>query len=149
MLTHAPCSVAVFGERAEAPPANRTRCVVVGIDGSKAALGALLLAESIARALDSQMVLIHAGDAANRDRADAVLVEATAKLAATNVPAVERVVADNPSAALVGACVRHAPAVLVVGDHGSGGFKRRLLGGTSWAVASRAPCPVVVYRASA
>lgn len=148
LLSHAPCSVMIFDERAEPPPASRVRSVVVGVDGSAASSGAVRLAGDLARPLGATLVVVHAGDPAHPGKADAVLRDVRPLAAPAEVPVEEERLEGAVPECLVAACERHAPALLVIGRHPHGGLKQRLLGGTSWAVASQAPCPVVVSRAS-
>jgi len=151
VLSHAPCSVMIFGEHARSVPAARARAVVVGIDGSPASRRALQLAESIASALTAGLVLVHARDAhttASRDGPRAMLQDGRSSIAAAVAGIEEELVEGDPRDALVAACERHAPALLVVGRRGHGGFKGLLLGSTSRTLANRAPCPVVVFHAS-
>ena len=94
-------------------------------DASAAArLYALGLAQALATPLGAALALVHAYD--------------------EHVP-----FTAEPDEALLAACERHAPALLVVGSRGLGAFGRLLLGSTSRRVAASAPCPVVVARSAA
>ncbi|HEU4974820.1 MAG TPA: universal stress protein [Baekduia sp.] len=160
LLSHAPCSAMVFREGALGVPATRARAVVVGVDGSPGARLALHVAQGLAVPLGAALVLVHAHDlhvpfvsqppAALRDelRADAedVLRRARATIAAPIDSVVEEIHDGRAREALVSACEQHAPALLVVGCRGRGGFEGLMLGSTSRWVAGHAPCPVVVAR---
>ena len=163
VLPHAPCSVMVFREDERSTPAAHARAVVVGIDGSDSSRHALELAQALAVPLGAALVLVHAYNPhvpfvseptqALRDlvrrHAATVLDEAREMVAAPLGIIEEELVEGLAPDELVAACERHAPALLVVGSRGLGGFKELLLGSTSrWAV-NHAPCPVLVARGSA
>lgn len=160
VLAHAPCSVMVFRDDSRSAPAAHARTVVVGMDGSASSRRALELAQALAAPLGAALVLVHAYDphvpfvseptGAMRDElrrhAAAVLHEARQTVAAPLEVIEEAVAEGRAREQLVAACERHAPALLVVGSRGLGGFKTLLLGSTSrWAV-HHAPCPVLVAR---
>lgn len=163
VLTHAPCSVMVFREDERSAPAAHARTVVVGVDGSDASRHALELAQVLAAPLAAALVLVHAYDprvpfaieppGAMRDElrrhAATVMHDARKTVAAPLDVIEEEVVEGRARDALVAACERHAPALLVVGSRGLGGFKELLLGSTSRWVVAHAPCPVLVARRSA
>jgi nucleotide-binding universal stress UspA family protein len=163
VLAHAPCSVMVFREDERSAPAAHARAVVVGIDGSDSSRHALELAEALAVPLGAALVLVHACDPhvpyvseptdamrnALRRHAATVLHDARESVAAPLDVVEQEVVEGRAREALVAAGERHAPALLVVGSRGLGGFKELLLGSTSRWVADHAPCPVLVARRSA
>ena len=163
VLAHAPCSVMVFRENERSAPAAHARTVVVGIDGSASSRHALEVAQALAAPLGAALVLVHAYDPhvpfvseptrAMRDglrrHAAAVLHEARKTVAAPLEVIEEETVEGRARDELVAACERHAPALLVVGSRGLGGFKELLLGSTSRWVVNHAPCPVLVARRSA
>jgi nucleotide-binding universal stress UspA family protein len=157
-LSHAPCSVMLFPEGGSQPAAH-ARTVVVGVDGSPSSRHALELA-SRAVPLAAALVLVHAYDehvpyvsepteatrAEFRRHASAIVHQARATGTAPLDVVQEEVVPGSAWRALVEACERHAPALLVVGSRGLGGFKELVLGSTSRWVANCAPCPVLVAR---
>lgn len=163
VLAHAPCSVMVFRDDERSAPAAHARSVVVGIDGSASSARALELAQTLAVPLGAALVLVHAYDpsvpfvseptAAMRDElrrhAATVLHDARKTVAAPLEVIEEEVVEGRARDELVAACARHAPALLVVGSRGLGGFKELLLGSTSTCVVNHAACPVLVARRSA
>ncbi|MFP3900681.1 MAG: universal stress protein [Acidimicrobiia bacterium] len=158
-LEHAPCPVAVVRPldqgRQGAPPR-----VVVGVDGSEAARGALAWALDEARARGAALDVVHAWDlplighlgalafdpVMFRDVGHEVLDEAisAAEARAAGV-GVHRLLARGPAARVLIERGRRAD-LLVVGARGLGGFAGLLLGSVSHRVATGAPCPVVVVR---
>jgi nucleotide-binding universal stress UspA family protein len=159
VVRHAPCSVMLFRPDAVAP-AQQARNVVVGVDGSEASGYALVVAQALAAALGARLVLVHAYDARVphageppepvraiiRGHGAEVLHEARSRVVAPLDEVAEDLVEGRPREVLVAAAAEHAPALLVVGDRGRGGFAGLQLGGTARWVASSAPCPVVVAR---
>jgi nucleotide-binding universal stress UspA family protein len=132
--------------------------VVVGVDGSTHAGRALALAVEEAARRGATLVAVTTwpppsyfpgvgygtvppSPAELERHARATLDEALAGL--DEPAAVERVVTEGPAwRALVDAAA--GADLLVVGSRGRGGFSGLLLGSTSHAVVTHAPCPVVV-----
>lgn len=139
--------------------------VVVGVDGSKCAHDALLVAIEEARyrgatlrvvAAWSVPVMMYAGgymagiDPSTFERA--AEAEAAGAVGEVRRTAPELEVRgdasnDSPAAALVEAS--KDAALLVVGSRGLGGFERLLLGSVSQQVAQHARCPVLIVHARA
>jgi nucleotide-binding universal stress UspA family protein len=159
VLSHARCSVMLFREHEPSAPAAHARSVVVGIDGSPSSMYALELAQAFAIALAAQLVLVHAyrphipvavmitggTDELLRNHGHDLL-DAARQAVTASVDIQQELVKGNARDALIAVCERHAPALLVVGDRGLGGFRELLLGSTSRDVANHAPCPVLVAR---
>ena len=160
LLTHAPCSVMIFGEGDRLSPADLVQSVVVGIDGSPSSAYALQLGQALSEPLGARLVLAHAYDplfwfktsptTGMRDelrRHGRTLLDA-ARSALTVPPdrIDERLVEGNARSELATVCDELAPALLVVGSRGLGGFKAMLVGSTSRSLADSAPCPVLVAR---
>ncbi|MEV7808098.1 universal stress protein [Microbispora sp. NPDC088329] len=136
--------------------------IVVGVDGSHAGMEAacwaareaglrgvpLRIANAIpAWACSSARQGRHAGVAAwMRDGAAAVLGAAAERVhaEAPRVPVDTAILAGDPRPALVEAAMD--ADLLVLGNHGLGGFRGLLLGSVAYGVAGRAPCDVVVVR---
>jgi len=75
--------------------------------------------------------------------------DATRKLLGPRWPHAQVVeIAKAPAEAILDAAKRHDASVIVLGWRGHGAFERLLAGSVSRAVASRAPCPVLVARAA-
>lgn len=161
VLTHAPCSVMVFPDTERSGPATQAGAIVVGVDGSPSSRHALELAQALAVPLGATLVLVHAynphipfavmttegiHDLLRRHGHE--LLEAARDVLIAPGDVVSEVVEGPARDALVAACERHGPALLVVGSRGIGGFKELLLGSTSRWVVNHAPCPVLVTRRS-
>ncbi|MGX4688454.1 universal stress protein [Streptomyces sp. JNUCC 63] len=139
-----------------------TRSVVVGIDGSRESLAAGEWAAEEAGLRGLPLRLVHAAaapvpesDSAElpvvlswRQRGEDALRRAEADLAARHpqVTTSDVQVADSAAAALLSASP--TAGLLVVGARGEGGFDGLAVGSTALAVASAAPCPVVVVPGS-
>lgn len=140
--------------------------VVVGIDGSDAAVAALRWAHEEARLRNADLEVVHAwclpyvGDYAGMSATQAQtrlfrkaadhLMSSTLDLTlgdATDVNVVPVVVEGTPAAALLDAA-RQAD-LLVVGSRGRGGFAGLLLGSVSQQCVHHASCPVVVVHPAA
>ncbi|TQS26735.1 universal stress protein [Microbispora sp. KK1-11] len=136
--------------------------IVVGVDGSHAGMEAACWA---AREADLRGVPLHIANAIPawacstarqgpytsvaawmRDGAAAVLGAAAERVRAEapRVPVDTAILAGDPRSALVEAAVD--ADLLVLGNHGLGGFRGLLLGSVAYGVAGRAPCDVVVVR---
>ncbi|GAB3050197.1 universal stress protein [Intrasporangium mesophilum] len=166
VAAHSNCDVAVV------PPGDLVlpgpdRPVVVGADGSQAALRAALRAAEIASRWGAPLLVVRAwqlpsltgwagsagGVAAEPDEiafyesAARESVDSTAAAVQESFPDVTvqtRVVEAHPVVGLLDAA-EHA-GLLVVGTRGLGGFKRLLLGSVSRAVIHYAETPVIVVR---
>lgn len=120
--------------------------VIVGIDGSSAARGAMFWAAAEATRCEAELVLVHAGDVMAHDAPTeygrSLLVEAQAALfeAGWGGPLSTRIEDVDPLQLLV-ECSRTARLV-VVGAKGAGGTSSGLLGRTAHRVAAYAHCPV-------
>ena len=157
VLHHATCPVAVVRVGAEDGD-GRGGPVVVGIDGSASAGGALRWAIAEARVRDVPLLAVHAwqpafvgGDAflpvpAESDAMDesaAHLLERS--LAAEDTSGVTvRTVQECSGAATALLDAATEASLVVVGSRGQGGFAGLLLGSVSQHVARHAPCPTVV-----
>lgn len=128
--------------------------VVVGIDGSEAALGAARWAADVAAKSAAPLVLLHAvprldwhfttdAPAVSPDGADAVLAaaEAAVRAAHSDVEVQTTVVKESVTAALQEAS-DDARLVVV----GAGSDERRILGGHAIRIAHGASCPVLAWR---
>ena len=130
--------------------------VVVGVDGSTAALRAALWAVDEAVSRDIALRLVHALDADDSeslDRADSARTFATAERAVRRViAAVEatdkpvKIEVDITKGPPVGTLVRasRSAAMVCVGAVGSDHFQPDRVGSTAAAVATSAQCPVAV-----
>ncbi|WP_344323136.1 universal stress protein [Streptomyces macrosporus] len=126
--------------------------LVVGVDGSEAALRAVDWAADAAVRHGMPLRLLHASTewtddwAEEEPRPDDVVAGAAerARQHAPDVRLTTDVLAEEPADALAHAG-RNA-FVLVVGARGRGGIAGLLLGSVSLSVAGRADCPVVVVR---
>ncbi|KAA9373921.1 universal stress protein [Microbispora cellulosiformans] len=136
--------------------------IVVGVDGSHAALEAAAWAAREAglrgvplRVANAIPAWAASGTAQGRyakiaawmrDGADDVLTTAVGRVRAEapEVPVDTAILAGDPRPALIEASM--GADLLVVGNHGLGGFRGLLLGSVAHGVAGRAPCDVVVVR---
>lgn len=157
VVEHAPCSVMVFREGDPASPAH-LRSVLVGLDGSRGCMDALSIAQELAAALEARLVLCAAyptgvafapptSELRGELRAHARSVVDAARRTVPGKPEIiEELGEGRARDVLLRACEHHAPAELVLGSRGLGGFTRLLLGSTSRWLANHAPCPVLIAR---
>ena len=145
---------------------TRPEIVLVGVDGSAASLHALDWATAYAQRVGWSLHMVCSyslpsftaasldggyaalDDTAIQEGARAVLAEAQARVADTDVPATATVATGDAAGVLVEMSKDHGLAV--VGTRGRGGFTERLLGTVSSALPAHSHCPTVVvpYRAS-
>lgn len=132
--------------------------IVVGVDGSEGALGALRWAAAEAERWEASVVAVQAWEftpliVATEAPIDlAELRRETAQLLDEHVRATfgdreatveRRVVEELPARAILDAADEGAD-LIVMGSRGRGGLKGLLLGSVSQKVVHHAPCPVVV-----
>jgi len=133
--------------------------VVVGIDGSDAAINAAKWAVTEAISRDIPLRLIHAipkrkaDEPAGEESLDIEYGETALRAACAALHAMGEevkietdIVHGSPDSALI-AESRHA-AIICVGSVGIGRFARKVLGSTADAVAHKAHCPVAIIRTS-
>ncbi|MER7168065.1 universal stress protein [Micromonospora sp. NPDC000207] len=135
--------------------------VIVGLDGSDPALGAVRYAADEATRRDTGLVLLHVrSDDSDREApdeveqgaagwvdADELLTRAVATVRAEHpdLPVEQRTLrAEKPASALVQASGE--ATLFVVGSRGRGGFTGLLLGSVSQALVQHSHCPVLVFR---
>ncbi|HEY8546569.1 MAG TPA: universal stress protein [Acidimicrobiales bacterium] len=154
VLHHATSPVAVVRER---PGGERHGRIVVGVDGSERAQGAVQWAIAEARLRGATLEVVHAWQlpvatglyagtpiypSGAEELARQVLDEAIEQEDTDGV-AVERHLACAPASRALLVAAERADLV-VVGSRGLGGFKGLLLGSVSRQLAHHATCPVVV-----
>ncbi|MBI3723660.1 universal stress protein [bacterium] len=128
--------------------------VVVALDGSEAAEGALPIAAGLARGFGSELILVHVEEVEALDSLVAVAQEhrktektferARRSLADARVRTVVR--SGVPHAELLDSILETAPGLVVLTTHGRTGLARIALGSVAEAVIRGAPCPVLVKR---
>ena len=146
--------------------------VIIGTDGSDAAVAACVAGLAIVGEADSVTVVSvvdgidpglmndgggHAGASMTPDQYDAARTEGLAAgrdavertAAALGVESAETLVLEgSPGRALCDYAASARADVIVIGTRGRGGIKRALLGSVSDYIVRNAPCPVVVTTAA-
>jgi nucleotide-binding universal stress UspA family protein len=134
------------------------RPVVVGVDGSQAALDAALWAVDEAIDRETPLRLVHATGIrrlpsvpADVYRPELHYGEAALRAASSAVTAIDKTVKleteilwDSPTAALL--AESRSAAMMCLGTAGIGWVARRVLGSTAAALAEKAQCPIVLVR---
>ncbi|MFD9035217.1 universal stress protein [Streptomyces sp. NPDC059567] len=133
------------------------KSVVVGVDGSEHSHRALEWALSAAHGLDAPLVVAHVrSDALQLGAARIASLGETAEIPDSVIDGVRRWIEDQGTnvpvryesldGSVMDALLSEARTarLLVIGSRGRGGFATLLLGSSSRALASHAPCPVVV-----
>lgn len=160
VLLHASRSVLLFRDDNVAEQPERPRTVIVCLDGSECSDVALRTAQALAVPLAAKLVLLHVADpytplssqpmSAARNEilryGRKVLHKARETVAAPMEVIEEEILEGHVRDQILAAAERHAPAMLVLGTRGLGGFKELLVGSTSHWAANHAPCPVLVAR---
>jgi nucleotide-binding universal stress UspA family protein len=129
--------------------------ILVGIDGSDAAVGAALwsIDEAVSRNIPMRLVYVMKATHPSRDAYDRDLHHAKASLhaaqaaveAAEKTVKIETAILDGPPGAAILAEADDA-ALICVGTVGTGRFARSILGSTATELAEKASCPVAVIR---
>lgn len=117
--------------------------VVVGVDGTVAALRAVRWAAEHARRHDAELRIAHAIERPGSDeRVTRLLRTATGVAHTADLPVTTVTSRLSPAELLV----RESSdaSLLILGGHGHGGFTSRLIGATTLTVATRGHCPLVV-----
>jgi nucleotide-binding universal stress UspA family protein len=131
--------------------------IVVGLDGSDHAHRALEVAQTLARALGDELVVVHAvglldrpgstpvAAASHRDEiARAFEQEWCAPLTGSDVLCQLLLRDGDPLSVLLALVEELDPRMVVLGHRGAGGHTQRLLGSTSGQLLDRAVVPIVV-----
>lgn len=134
--------------------------IVVGVDGSAHAEGALQWATGLATELGVEVVAVHAlgllshlqgrqepAQLHRRDVQELLADDWTAVLRSAGVDHHVEVADGNPVTALSAAAAAHGASMVVVGSRGSGGFPGLQLGSTSHQLAQHAALPIVIVPA--
>ncbi|OZD01784.1 hypothetical protein CH275_18455 [Rhodococcus sp. 06-235-1A] len=163
LSTHSHCPVTVVHTRPTGGYAQSDP-VVVGVDGTSAAMGAVKWAFEEADVRGVALTAVHAWAdsdlsigmsvpglewATHRPEADDILAGAVDECAKRHpsVPLRHVAVRDRPVHALLD--YAQSAQILVLGSHGRGGFAGMMLGSTSRSVVARATCPVTVVPGAA
>jgi len=145
-MGHAACPVVVVPARWE-PGADEAPAVIVGVDGSTEAEGAVAFGADVAERTGSSLTVVTVG-ARGGETDDDVRRHLSEGVAGTvgahpDVP-LREVVRRGQVAEQLLAEARDGAALLVVGSRGRGAVSGVLLGSTSQRVVHAAPCPVAV-----
>jgi nucleotide-binding universal stress UspA family protein len=147
LMREAPCPVVIIGEH-DAAEVEVGGNVVVGVDGSREALGAIAFAADIADRWRGRLIAVACvapmgadGDDSSQQR---FLAEAVAGISSRHpdVELQESVVRGIPSQELLR--VARGARLLVLGARGRGTVAGALLGSTSQAAVRTAACPVAI-----
>lgn len=135
----------------------KLECIVVGVDGSANAAGALDWAIGLARSSGARVVAVHALGLMDRigservptaTHRDAIIAEFHDRWCAAldgGDVVNDRMPVDGPPADAILATARDVAAdLVVVGERGLGDAPQRMLGSTSRRVLADANCPVLV-----
>lgn len=131
--------------------------ILVAVDGSENSRRAVAFAAQLARASKSQLIILNVIDSRDydRDSNDAkkkalALVKEHAAFAKKNyrIDSKRQVIRPGESVPLqiITAATSRKVDLIVVGSRGLGGFRKLLVGSTSNALVSHAPCSVLVVR---
>ncbi len=140
--------------------------ILVPTDFSDGSEAAWRLAESVARAVTAELVLLHVfveaplyaeGGPMSTDKTRGFYMAArawveqelkkwTAPVRAGGLVAREIIRVGAPHREIVGAATDEQASLIVIGTHGRGGVERALLGSVADRVIRTAPCPVLSVR---
>jgi nucleotide-binding universal stress UspA family protein len=125
--------------------------ILVGVDGSDASRRALAWAASLARAIDAEVIAIHAAGLldhlAGADLATRFETEWCAELDAAPVRSRRLIVDGPPPLAMLRVAGDEAVDLIVVGTRGMGDAAAQILGSTSRHLVEHATVPVTVLHA--
>jgi nucleotide-binding universal stress UspA family protein len=145
-----------FAHPLPAPGPAAPRRILCAIDFSPASVTTIAEAVALARACRGEITVLFVVPYAAPTRADrarlpegvdsAVTEDVEALLEparAAGIPVRVRLKVGNPAREILAELRRTSPDVVVMGTHGRGGFKRRVLGSVTAEVLRGAPCPVI------
>jgi nucleotide-binding universal stress UspA family protein len=121
--------------------------ILCAVDDSGESGVAVTTAATLAERLDVKLLLAHAvSDTARAAHGQELLARLVVESALG--ASIERlVIAGEPVEAVVGAAADRGVELIVIGSRGRGALAAAALGSVSSAVATRAPCPVMIVRA--
>lgn len=158
VLRRSPVPVLVANPFALAAAGERTvRKILVPLDGSTTAASVLPAACELARIHSAELVLFRAVDLSWSHYPEIarphVLAEAQAYLArekaALPVPAITRVVEDDPAEGILAAVAREGADLVAIASHGRTGLARLYYGSVAEATLRRCSVPLLVVRSVA
>ena len=121
--------------------------IVVGTDGSDTANEAVRQAVELAKALGAELLVVSAFVGASEDAAP-LLADAAATARAAGVPVQTFPRPGDPADAILDVAEERDAGLIVVGNKGTSGAKRFLLGSVPNRVSHHAPCSVLIIRTS-
>jgi nucleotide-binding universal stress UspA family protein len=121
--------------------------IVVGTDGSDTASEAVRQAVELAKAVGAELLVVSAFVGASEDAAPLLAdAAATAQAAGVSVQTLPR--PGDPADAILDVAEERDADLIVVGNKGTSGAKRFLLGSVPNRVSHHAPCSVLIIRTS-
>jgi nucleotide-binding universal stress UspA family protein len=121
--------------------------IVVGTDGSDTASEAVRQAVELAKAVGAELLVVSAFVGASEDAAP-LLADAAAVAQAAGVPVQTFPRPGDPADAILDVAEERDADLIVVGNKGTSGAKRFLLGSVPNRVSHHAPCSVLIIRTS-
>ena len=147
------------GMAGAAPAGPSVHRLLVAVDGSEGSGRALRLAARLARAMRSEVTLVHVGRlredpllaaeserSADEEDSRRILADAGRLLTEAGVPCQVELLHGRPAEEIVRSARRHRAALVVLGTRGLTGARRILLGSVSQAVSAGADCSVLLVR---
>jgi nucleotide-binding universal stress UspA family protein len=121
--------------------------IVVGTDGSDTANEAVRQAVELAKAVGAELLVVSAFVGASEDAAP-LLSDAVAAAEAAGVPVQTFPRPGDPADAILDVAEERDADLIVVGNKGTSGARRFLLGSVPNRVSHHAPCSVLIIRTS-
>jgi nucleotide-binding universal stress UspA family protein len=121
--------------------------IVVGTDGSDTASEAVRQAVELAKAVGAELLVVSAFVGASEDAAP-LLADAAATAQSAGVPVQTFPRPGDPADAILDVAEERDADLIVVGNKGTSGAKRFLLGSVPNRVSHHAPCSVLIIRTS-
>jgi nucleotide-binding universal stress UspA family protein len=146
LAVHGPCPTVIVPASGDHPIGDRP--IMCAVDDSEESRAAVATAAILADRLHVNLLLAHAKpDNARASSGEELLASLVVECGLGT--SVERmVVPGEPAEAIVGSAIARDAGMIVIGSRGRGALASAALGSVSSAVASRAPCPVTIVRAS-